>query len=146
MKTATVERIFHLTKYVLFIFVIFLPSYVFASDMRLQGKDFKENLLGLWKGNWTCAGVSGKEHIKIIKIEEKKVYLTGFSEGGINPDADKVSGRIENSTLLLTWPEAGGSGCTEEYTMKRDDSNKLILDGHYECEDSEGEVELKKIE
>ena len=146
MKTAIPERIFHLTKYVFFLFIIFLQSYAFASDIRLEGKDFKENLLGLWEGNWTWVGQSGKERIKIIKIDENKVHLTGFSEGGNYPDTTKVSGRIENSTLLLTWPEAAGSGCTEEYTMKRYDSNKLILDGHFKCGDIEGEVKLKKIE
>jgi hypothetical protein len=146
MKTDIAERIFHLTKYVLLFFLIFFQSYAFASDIRLEGKDFKENLLGLWEGNWTWVGQSGKEHIKIIKIDENKLHLTGFSEGGNYPDTDEVSGRIENSILLLSWPAASGSGCKEEYTMKRDDANNLILDGHFKCGDIEGEVKLKKIE
>jgi hypothetical protein len=90
---------------------------------------------------------SGKEHIKIIKIDENTVHLTGHMDGGLYySDTDEVSGRIENSILLLTWPAAADSGCKEEYTMKRDNSNNLILEGHYKCGDVEGEVKLKKIE
>ena len=146
MRTDIVGRIFHLTKHILFFFIIFLQSYAFASDIRLEGNDFKGNLPGLWEGNWTWISQSGKEHIKIIKIDGNKVHLTGYSEGGNYPDTDEVYGRIENSTLLLTWPAAADSGCKEEYTMKRDDSNNLILDGHFKCGDIEGEVKLKKIE
>ena len=93
MKTDIAERIFHLKKYVLFFFIIFLQSYVFASDIRLEGKDFKENLLGLWEGKWTYMQNSGKEHIKIIKIDENTVHLTGHMDGGMYyPDTDEVSG------------------------------------------------------
>jgi hypothetical protein len=148
MKTNIRERIFHLAKYILLFFIIFFQSYAFASDIRLEGTDFKENLPGLWKGEWSYIGETGKERIKIIKIDEHKVHLTGYTEGGTGtyPDTDEVYGRIENSTLLLTWPTAAYTGCKEEYTMKRDGSNNLILDGHFKCGGYSGKVQLKKIE
>ena len=56
-------------------------------------------------------GETGKERIKIIKIDEKRVHLTGYTEGGTYPDTEEVYGRIENSTLLLTWQAAVYTGC-----------------------------------
>jgi len=91
------------------------------------------------------SGYSGEVRIEIIKIDGNKVNLTGYAQGGISATAsDKVYGRIENSTLLLTWPD---QDCKDKYTMKRDDSNNLILDGHQKCGGlSAGKVLLKKIE
>ena len=52
------------------------------------------------------SGYSGEVRIEIIKIDGNKVNLTGYAQGGISATAsDKVYGRIENSTLLLTWPD-----------------------------------------
>ena len=125
---------------------MFSQSFAFDSENRLKGNDFKENLAGRWEGNWYFGTGSGKQHIKIIKIDGDKVHLTGYSEGGNHPDTDEVYGRIENSTLLLTWPVAKPVGCKDEYTMKRDHSKNLILDGHYKCGGFTGKVQLKKIE
>ncbi len=95
------------------------------------------------------SGYSGEVRIEIIKIDGNKVNLTGYAQGGISATAsDKVYGRIENSTLFLTWPAGRDSGCNEyaEYTMKRDDSNNLILDGPSICGGMVERVQLKKIE
>jgi hypothetical protein len=145
MKTNIGGGIFHLTKYVLFFFIILLvQSCASTSVMRVEGDDFKENLPGLWEGKWYYSGLSGKENINISKIDGNKVHLTGFMKGSADAgDTDKVNGRIENSTLLLEWPLPG---CDEKYTMKRDDSNKLILDGNYKCGGFNGKVKLMKIE
>ena len=146
MKPNIAGSSFHLTKFVLLFSIIFLQSYAFASDLQIEGNDFKDNLTGQWEGKWTWIGQSGKENLKIIKIDGNKVHLTGFQEGGNYPDTDKVSGRIENSILLLSWPAAGESGCNEKFKMIRDDSNNLILDGHWKCGETEGDVRLKKLE
>jgi len=147
MRINIVGRIFHFSKYLLFFFIIFLQSYALASDIRLEGNDFKENLPGLWEGKWYWGDQSGKERIKIMKIDGNKVHLTGHMKGGSSyPETDEVYGGIESSTLLLTWPAAMYSGCKEEYTMKRDDSKSLILDGRYKCGRYSGKVQLKKIE
>jgi hypothetical protein len=146
MKPNTAGNSFHLTKFVLLFFIIFFQSYAFASDLQLTDNDFKDNLTGRWEGKWTWIAQSGKENLKINKIEGNKVHLTGFQEGGNFPSTDEVSGRIENSILLLSWPAAGDSGCNEEFKMIRDDSNNLILDGHWKCGDTEGDVRLNKIE
>ena len=90
------------------------------------------------------SGYSGEVRIEIIKIDGNKVNLTGYAQGGISATAsDKVYGRIENSTLLLTWPD---QDCKDKYTMKRDDSNNLILDGPSICGGMVERVQLKKIE
>ena len=90
------------------------------------------------------SGYSGEVRIEIIKIDGNKVNLTGYAQGGISATAsDKVYGRIENSTLLLTWPD---QDCKDKYTMKRDDSNNSILDGPSICGGMVERVQLKKIE
>jgi hypothetical protein len=146
MKTNIGGGIFHLAKYVLFFFIILVQSCASVSVTRLEGIDFKENLRGLWEGKWQYGAKSGEQRIKIMKIDGNKVYLTGYSEGGPHPDTDEVYGRIENSTLFLTWPAAALEGCKEKYEMKRDDSNNLILVGRFNCTGHGGPVQLKKIE
>jgi hypothetical protein len=66
--------------------------------------------------------------------------------GATDPDTDEVYGRIENSKLLLTWPAALESGCKEKYTMTRDASDKLRLDGNQVCGPYVGTVSLFKKE
>jgi hypothetical protein len=147
MKTNIGGGIFHLTKYVLFFSIILLLSFTSTSAMRLEGNDFKENLPGLWEGKWYWGSESGKIRIKIIKIDGNKVHLTGFSEGdSMSADTEEVYGDLENSTLLLRWPAAGPGGVNEKYTMNRDDSNNLILDGSWKGSNSSGKSQLKKIE
>ena len=146
MKTNIGGGIFHLTKYVLFFSMILLLSFTSTSVISAEGNDFEKNLLGLWEGKWYWGSESGKIRIKIIKIEGNKVHLTGFMQGdSTSSDTEKVYGHLENSTLLLTWP-AAGAGVNEKYTMKRDDSNNLILDGRWEDSMSSGKSQLKKIE
>jgi hypothetical protein len=103
--------------------------------MRLEGNDFKENLSGLWEGKWIYgAGRSDTAYIKIIKIDGNKVHLTGYlGGGGYGDDSDEVYGRIENSTLLLTWLGTVDAPCKDELRMIRNDSNNLILDGQLKC-------------
>jgi hypothetical protein len=61
---------FHLTKYVLFFFIILVQSCTSTSVMRLENSDFEENLPGLVEGKWTYgAGHSDMERIKIINID-----------------------------------------------------------------------------
>ena len=111
--------------------------------MRLEGNDFIENLPGRWEGEWRYQAYTGDVRITISKIDGNKVHLTGFSP--VNPwrgAITEVYGRIENSTLILTWPEVPN---TEIYKMKRDDSNNLMLDGWYHMI-VRGPVQLKKIE
>jgi hypothetical protein len=64
----------------------------------------------------------------------------------MSADTEEVYGDLENSTLLLRWPAAGPNGVNERYTMKRDDSNNLILDGSWKSLNSSGKSQLKKIE
>ncbi len=150
MKTNIGGGIFHLAKYVLFFFIILVQSCASVPVTRLEGIDFKENLPGLWEGRWSYgAGRESIKRLKIIKIDGNKVHLTGLSGGeGSEPDADEVYGRIENSTLLLTWPATSGSygPCKEELRMIRDDSNNLILRGPLQCGGWKATVRLKKIE
>jgi len=147
MKTKIRGGIFHLTKSVLFFSIIVILSCTSTTVMRLEGNDFKENLPGLWDGHWSyLSGRSGKERINIIKIDGNKVHLTGYSAGGTVSDTDEVYGRIENSTLLLTWPASWPGGCKDELRMIRDDSNNLILEGPFKCPGLSGKVRLKKIE
>ena len=147
MKTNIRERIFHLTKYVLFFSIILFFSCTSTSVMRLEGNDFKENLPGLWEGRWHFGPQSAKERIKIIKIDGNKVHLTGYNGGGGGGSgSEEVYGRIESSTLLLTWPNTAIGTCKEEYNMKRDNSNNLILDGRWKCDSADGTSQLKKIE
>jgi hypothetical protein len=149
MKTNIGGGTFHLTKYVLFFYIILLLSCTSTSVMHLEGSDFNENLPGLWEGSWSYgAGRSDIVRLKIIKIDGNKVHLTGYNGGGGSGiDADEVYGRIENSTLLLTWPAAARGGCKNELTMIRDDSNNLRFVGHEKCKDGwSAKVRLKKIE
>ena len=147
MKAIIRGAAIHQTRYVLIFIIILLQSCASTSGVRLEGNDFEENLPGLWKGSWRMTGNQGAENIKINKVEGSEVHLTGFmAGGGVDPDTDEVYGRIENSTLLLTWPAAGDSGCKEKYSMKRDASNRLMLDGNQICGNITLSVSLFKIE
>ena len=152
MKTNIRGGIFHLTKYILFFSIISLLSCASISGIRVEGDDFKENLTGLWDGYWSHqSGRSGKLHINITGIDGNKVHLTGlYVKTRNHPDSDEVYGRIENSTLLLTWPAVGAE---DKYKMKGDDSNKLTLEGNWKgiasnprTQSLRGTVRLKKIE
>ena len=142
--------IFHTTKFILFLFIIFLLQSCLStptSFRRLEGSEFKKNLPGLWEGNWYLAGRSGKKRINIIKIDGNKVALTGFSSGGDHwAGTDDVYGRIDNSALLLTWPGAGLNGVIDRFTMIEDDSNNLILDGNWRSPSLFGKSRLRKIQ
>jgi len=63
-----------------------------------------------------------------------------------SPDTDEVYGRIENSTLLLSWPLAGHLGVNDKYRMIKDGSKNLILEGIWRTSNSSGTSRLKKIE
>ena len=149
MRTSKYTDIIHITKFILFILIIFLQSCVATSNStrRLESVEFKENLPGLWEGRWNWSGRSGKRRINIIKIDGTRVDLTGYTEkGSYWADTDEVYGHIENSALLLTWPQAGPNGVNDRYTMIKDDSNNLILDGIWRSSNSSGTSQLKKIE
>ena len=152
MKTNIAGGIFHLTKCVLFLLIILALSCTSTSYMRLEGDDFNKNLPGQWEGKWYwrsgSSSDSGKKGIKIIKIYGNKVHLTGYSEtsGLFTNEIDVINGRIENSTLLLTWPSSGGGVCEDILVMKRDDSNSLVLEGPSECPKYTLKVQYKKIE
>jgi len=144
MKTNIGGGPFHLTKGVLIFSIILLLSCTSTSVMRLEGSDFKKNLPGFWVGNWYWQSESGRARFDIIKIDGNKVQIEGYAQrSGSTVDTDVVHGRIENSTLLLTWPSIG---CQDEYKMIRDNSNNLILDGRWKCESADGTSQLKKIE
>ena len=147
MKAIIRGAAIHQTRYVLIFIIILLQSCASTSGVRLEGNDFEENLPGLWKGKWNIGAAQGNQHINISKVEGNEVHLTGLMEGGgVDPDTDKVFGRIKDSTLLLTWPDAGDNGCKEKYVLRRDDSNKLILDGKFSCGTYNGDVSLNKSE
>ena len=152
MKTIIGGDSFHITKCVFFIFIIFVQSCALTSAIRVEGDDFKENLPGQWDGYGSHqSGRSGKLHINITGIEGNKVHLTGlYVKTQNHPDSGEVYGRIENSTLLLTWPAVGAE---DTYKMKRNDSNNLTLEGNWKGMASNprtrglsGWVRLKKIE
>ena len=130
-------------------FIVFLLQSCAAtpsSVRRLNSSEFEKNLLGQWEGKWRWSGRSGKRHINIIKIDGNKVVLTGYTSGGDYwAETNDVYGRIENSRLLLTWPLAGPSGANDKYTMIKDNSNNLILDGIWRSPNSSGTSQLKKI-
>ena len=145
MKTDRRGGIVHLTKYVLFFFIILVQSCTSTSVMRLEGNDFKENLPGLWIGNYYWGTTSGMIWIDITKIVGNKVHMDGKADPAYQSAAlDELYGRIENSTLIITWPK--GIECHEEYKMKRDDSNNLILDGYWKCGNLNGTAQLKRID
>ena len=148
MKTIIGGGIFHQVRYIFVFFIILLQACASTlAGTRIEGSDFKENLPGLWEGSWRATGNQGNQHIKIIKVEGSEVHLTGLSKGGAtDPDTDEVSGRIEDSKLLLTWPAMMDSGCKEKYTMKRDASNKLALHGNQICGSYVSAVSLFKKE
>ena len=148
MKTNIRRGIFHLTKYALFFFIILLQSCISTSVMRLEGNDFKENLSGQWEGQWTYGpGRMDIYKINIIKTDENKVHLTGYlGGGGGGPGSDEVYGRVENSTLLLSWPAAWEGNCKDELRMTRNNSNNLILNGQLKCGGWVAKSRLKKIE
>ena len=147
MKKFTCGGKFQFTRYVLFFIIILFLACASTSGVRIEGNDFEENLPGLWKGQWSIGAARGNQHIKIIKVEENEVHLTGLMEGGsAATDTDEVYGQIKNSTLLLTWPAATESGCKEKYVMRRDESNNLMLNGRFSCGSYNGDVNLNKIE
>jgi len=151
MKPNIRGGIFHLTKYVLFFSIILLLSCISTSAIRLEGDDFKKNLPGLWEGRWYWNGrpgplvpqESGNEYIKITGIDGNKVHLTGHMETHHHGQHDEVNGRVENSTLFVTWPTIEAE---EVYQMKKDDSNNLMLDGYWRGSGAIGKVQLMKIE
>ena len=149
MRTNTKLGIFHITKFGLFFFIIFLLGSCVATSTsvrRLEGIEFKKNLPGVWEGNWYLAGRSGKKRINIIKIDGNKIDLTGYSSGGDHwADTEEVYGRIENSDLILRWPGAGLNGVNDRFTMIKDDSNNLILYGNWRSPKLFGTSQLKKI-
>jgi hypothetical protein len=133
-------------RYIFIFLIILLQACASATGIRVEGSDFKENLPGLWEGRWRGSGVQGMEQIKIIKVEGNEVHLTGFmGGGGEEADTDKVYGRIEGATLVLTWPEGWGSGCKGKYFMNRDASNNLTLVGNQSCSNAVVNVLLRKI-
>ena len=150
MRTNTKVNIFYKNKFVILFIIIFLfPSCaaISTSTTRIEGHEFRKNLPGLWEGYWHGPGRTGKRHINIIKIDGNKVHLTGYTaRSDYSPDTDEVYGRIENSTLLLTWPLAGHNGVNDRYRMIKDGSNNLILDGNWRTSNFSGTSQLKKTE
>ncbi len=144
MQTYRRRGIFHLAILISFFFIILSQSCASTSSIRLEGSDFEENLPGLWEGRWYYQGIwSGPERIKITGIDGNQVQLTGlYFRTRNHPDTDEVYGRIENSTLYITWPVLG---VEEKHIMIRDGSDNLILDGRWKGEYS-GTVQFKKIE
>jgi hypothetical protein len=99
----------------------------------------------LWEGSYNVAGSRAKVQIEIIKVAGNEVQLTGLMAGGPDdPETDKVSGRIENAALYLTWPDAADSGCIDKFVMTRDASNNLMLSGNKKCGGYTGDVLLYK--
>jgi len=150
MRTNTKMDIFHITKFVLLFFIIFLFQSCAATSTsvtRIEDREFRKNLPGLWEGYWHGPGRTGKRHINIIKIDGNKVHLTGYTSGSdYSPDTDEVYGRIENSTLLLSWPLAGHLGVNDKYRMIKDGSNNLIFEGIWRTSNFSGKSQLKKTE
>ena len=148
MKTIIRGGTFHQVRCIFIFFIILLQACASTpAGTRVEGSDFKENLIGLWEGSWKSTGTQGNQHIKIIKVEGNEVQLTGLmGGGGVDPDSDKVSGRIENSRLLLIWPDVAEYDCNEKYVMTRDASNKLRLSGNQVCGPYVSTVSLFKTE
>jgi hypothetical protein len=115
---------------------------------RIEGRYFIDNLTGQWKGRWHYAdGQYAIYQIKIIKIDGKKVQLTGSRGTDTSGSgADKVYGHVENSTVLLTWPIAGGGQCKDELRMTKHNSDQLGLVVQTQCEGWETRFWLNKIE
>jgi hypothetical protein len=150
MRQKPETGVFDLTKFVLFIFFIFLIQSCVATSppvRRVESAEFKERLPGIWEGSWNWSGRSGKRRIQIIKIDGNRVDLTGYTaRGDYWADTDEVYGRIVNSALILTWPQAGPNGVSDRYTMLTDDASNLILDGIWRTPNSSGTSQLKKID
>ena len=103
---------------------------------------------GEWEGKWTYGpGRTDTYSLKIIKIDGNEVHLTGFfGGGGSGHDDTDVYGRIENSILLLTWPNTTEGQCKDELRIIRDTTNNLILVGQTQCGGWVAKLRLKKIE
>jgi hypothetical protein len=146
MKTTMRGGTSHQVSCILIFFIILLHACASTpSGTPVEGSDFKENLIGLWEGEWQVGNARGKEKINIIRVEGNEVQLTGLMKGGgVDPDSDKVSGHIENATLLLTWPDVAEYDCKEKYVMTKDDSNNLMLYGSQRCGQYSGNVFLYK--
>ena len=142
--------IYHITKFVLLFFIIALfqsCATTSTSNTHIEGPEFRKNLPGFWEGYWHGPGRTGKKHINIVKIDGNKVHLTGFTaRSDYSPDTDEVYGRIENSTLFLTWPLAGHNGVNDKYRMIKDGSKNLILEGIWRTSNFSGTSQLKKTE
>ena len=142
--------VYHITKFVLLLFIIALfqsCATTSTSNTHIKGREFRKNLPGFWEGYWHGPGRTGKKHINIIKIDGNKVHLTGFTaRSDYSPDTDEVYGRIENSTLFLAWPLAGHNGVNDKYRMIKDSSNNLILEGIWRTSNFSGTSQLKKTE
>jgi hypothetical protein len=142
--------IYHITKFVLLFFLIALfqsCATTSTSNTHIEGPEFRKNLPGFWEGYWHGPGRTGKKHINIVKLDGNKVHLTGFTaRSDYSPDTKEVYGRIENSTLLLTWPLAGHNGVNDKYKMIKDGSNNLILNGIWRTSNFSGTSQLKKTE
>ena len=147
MNTFTSGGKFQFTRYILFFLIILIQACASTSGMRLEGNDFNENLPGRWEGYWRTDLLSAQatQGIKITKIDGSKVHLTGYANQPAGPPLSEVYGRVENSILFLTWKAPEGE-CEDEYIMKRDNSNNLILDGNYSCPQWSGKAKFKKIE
>lgn len=132
-----------------FLILFLLQSCAATSNSvtRIEGREFRKNLPGLWEGKWHGPGRTGKKQINIIKIEGHKVHLTGYtSKSDYSADTDEVYGRIENSTLILIWPLAGHNGVNDKYRMIKDCSNNLKLYGTWRTSNFSGTSQLKKTE
>ena len=147
MNTFTSGGKFQFTRYILFFLIILIQACAATSGMRLEGNDFKENLPGRWEGNCKTNFHTQlfKQGLKITKIDGSKVHLTGYANQYAGPPLNEVYGRAENSILFLTWKGPEGE-CEDEYIMKRDNSNNLILDGNFTCPAWDGKAWFKKIE
>lgn len=148
MKTIIGGVTFHQVRYVFIFFIILLHACASTpTGTHVEGSDFKENLIGLWEGQWQNSGAQGSHKINIIKVEGNEVQLTGLlGGGGTQPDSDIVSGRIENETLLLTWPDVSEYDCNDKLKMMRDQSDNLMLNGSQRCGAYIGNVYLYKKE
>lgn len=122
----------------------FIISCASMSYVRLEGNDFKENLPGHWEGWWDSSGKRGDVRIAIKEVDGNVVHLTGYMTGSATcPDADEVWGRIKNSRLILKWANIMGE---DVYTMNRDSSNNLTLEGYFDVGYQIGNIKLAKIE
>ncbi|WP_297766323.1 tetratricopeptide repeat protein [uncultured Muriicola sp.] len=124
--------------------VVDRPAWV----MRIEGRYFIDNLPDQWEGWLPLAdGGSAKYKLKIAKIDGNKVQLTGFrGTDTLGNGYDEVYGHVENSTLFLTWPIAGGGQCKDELRITKlsDDPARLVV--QTQCKGWEARFHLKKID